>query len=315
VREKPIGWSSTILLLCLSLYVQVGRCQETAKGQVPIIRVSSNLVSVPVSVTDPSDRAVETLKAEDFTIEEDGKLQSIAGMAQPGETPIELSLLFDISGSVLSHFEFIQQAASRFLKGVLRPIDAVSVYTIGSRPQQIQDRSMGTSAALESLFRIRPTKEETAFFDSVVAAAHFLRQTAAPDTRRVVIVLSDGEDNSSDLYRLEDALRELQRSDCIFYSINPSGPSIRLNKISLRGQAGMQAIASHTGGAAFLTEKLEDLDPIFTRVAAELRAQYVLAYYPTNQEMDGSFRRISVRVPSHPELRIRARQGYYARKA
>ena len=82
--------------------------------------------------------------------------------------------------------------------------------------------------------------------------------------------------------------------------------------MSMRGQAYLERLASETGGAAFLPDRLEDLDKIFTRIAAELQAQYLLGYYSLNQHMDGKFRRIAVSVPRRPDLRVRARQGYYA---
>jgi len=128
-------------------------------------------------------------------------------------------------------------------------------------------------------------------------------------------VISDGEDNSSDSYNLPQALRELQQTDCIFYSINPSGKSIWLNKISQRGQDNMQSMAQITGGSAFLPDRLEDLDAAFQQIVTELQAQYLLGYYPSEERMDGKFRRIAVKVPKRPDLRIRARQGYYAPKA
>ena len=109
-----------------------------------------------------------------------------------------------------------------------------------------------------------------------------------------------------------DALKELQRSDCLFYSINPSGPSIRLNKISLRAQDDLISLASATGGAAFLPEGIKDLEEAFGQIAADLRAQYLLGYYSTAERADGRFRRITVRVPRRPDLRLRSRQGYYA---
>jgi VWFA-related protein len=148
----------------------------------------------------------------------------------------------------------------------------------------------------------------------VAAAAQYLGQQSTPGVRRVLVVISDGEDNQSERFRLEGTLRELQRNDCIFYSINPSGPSIRLNKISQRGHDGMVALAAETGGVAFLPDKLEELDRIFRQIAAELQTQYLLGYYSTNEASDGKFRRITVRVPQRQDLRVRSRQGYYAPK-
>jgi Ca-activated chloride channel family protein len=142
-------------------------------------------------------------------------------------------------------------------------------------------------------------------------AARLLRETATPETRQAQIVLSDGEDNRSD-GTIVQALQEVQRADTIFYSINPGGNSIRLNEISIKGQQDLVSLASETGGTAFVSDEATDLDEIFGRIATELRAQYLLSYYSSNPHLDGQFRHIVVSIPNRPELRIRARQGYYA---
>jgi Ca-activated chloride channel homolog len=279
------------------------------------IRINSNLVSVPVSVTDTSGEPVRNLKAEDFLLEEEGAVQQLVSLGEPGKTPVDIALLFDVSSSVFKRFEFEQQAASHFLKKVLKPNDAVSIFAIGTTPKMIQSRGTNVDEIISTVMSVAPTKGSTAFFDSVVEAARHLGNTADQGTRRVLIAISDGEDTSSENYRLGDALRELQRTDCLFYSINPSGPSIRLNSISMRGQTGMASLASGTGGAAFLPDKLEDLDAVFRQIASELQAQYLLGYYSSDERADGRFRRITVRVAKRANLRVRARKGYYAPKA
>jgi Ca-activated chloride channel family protein len=279
------------------------------------IKIDSSLVAVPVSVTDSSGEPVRNLGAEDFQIEEEGKSQPVVALGEPGKTPVELALLFDVSGSVYERFQFQQQAASRFLKEVLKPNDAASIFTIGLRPKLVHPRVVGVDKAVAASLAVNPTKEATAFFDTVVEAAQYLGKTAEPGSRRVIVVISDGEDTVSDNYRLGDALKELQRADCLFYSINPSGPSIRLNKISLKGHDAMVSLASTTGGAAFLPDGDLALDKVFRQIAAELQAQYLLGYYAPDERADGAFRRITVRVPKRPDLRVRARQGYYAPKA
>jgi len=279
------------------------------------IRMSSNLVAVPVSVTDVSGQPVGNLTAQDFRLEEEGKPQEVVTLGDPGKTPLELALLIDVSGSVYERFQFQQQAASQFLREVLKPTDAVSVFSIGLTPKLQQPRVIAVESAVGGVMSIRPTKGPTAFFDSVAEAARYLGKTADPGARRVLVVISDGEDNYSEHHKLESALQETQRADCLFYSINPSGPSIHLNKISLKGQEAMVSLASGTGGAAFLPSKLEDLTAVFRQIAAELQAQYLLGYYSTDERRDGKFRRIAVRVPGRSDLRIRARQGYYAAKS
>src|SRR5262245_5523958 len=285
-----------------------------AQGPGETIKINSSLVAVPVSVTDAAGHPVRNLTAEDFQLEEEGKRQQVVSLGNPGKSPVEIALLFDITGSVFDLFQFQRQAALRFLKEALKPNDAVSIFTIGVRPKLVRSRVVGINKAIAAAKTIEPTKQATCFYDTVVEAARYLGKTAAPGARRVIVVISDGEDMLSENYNLNDAMKELQRYDCLFYSINPSGPSIRLNKISAKGQDGMVSMASATGGAAFLPEGPEDLNEMFGRIAAELQAQYLLGYYSTDERPDGRFRKITVRVPRQPGLRLRARQGYYASK-
>jgi Ca-activated chloride channel family protein len=280
--------------------------------QSALIRVESNLVRVPVSVTDDAGHAVLDLKPGDFRIEENGVEEKLARLADPGETPLEMALLLDISGSVHPRFEFERQAAARFLRRILRAADALTIVCISQRPGLIQPRTADIEEALQALRLIQPTESSTAFYDAVVMAAHLLRRTHAPDSRRVQVILSDGEDNDSESFGLREMLQEVQRADCIVYSINPAASSIRLNKVSAEGQKTLFALATQTGGAAFLPDKDDELDSIFDRLALELRAQYMLEYYSSGQRTDGSFRQIVVRTPTRPGLRIRARQGYYS---
>ncbi|MBZ5496665.1 MAG: VWA domain-containing protein [Acidobacteriia bacterium] len=274
------------------------------------IRVNTSLVLIPVSVTDAAGHAVKNLQLEDFVVQENGSPVTIEHLGQPGLTRLDMVLTFDLTGSTRPRFDFEQQAATSFLKTIFKPRDAVSIVGITAKPKILLERTTSLITAMDGLNQLQSSGASTAFFDSVIAAAQLLRGPADPDTRRVQIVLSDGEDNFSE-QKQADALREVQQADCIFYSINPGGPSIRLNNVSLRGQQAMEALAEETGGAAFLAEKLEDLGEIYGRIAAELEAQYLLSYYSPDPKSDGSFRRITVRAPKHPELRVRSRQGYY----
>ena len=182
----------------------------------------------------------------------------------------------------------------------------------------------------------------TAFYDTVVAAAKYLVEKSADRHRRVILTISDGDDNFSSVVRdltvaeyrasqkgqvtsavayqnlldrrrraVLDVQRSVQQADAAFYSINPGGPSIHLNEISMRAQSAMESIAQSTGGTAFVPDAEKDLERVFNEVAAELRGQYLLQYYSNSQTSGGQFRRIAVTLPAHPELRVRARQGYY----
>lgn len=300
-----------------------------------VVRVNSNLVVVPVSVMDAQGQPVMGLGIRNFRLEEEGRPQEIAQIGDPEQIPLEIAILLDISGSVNARIDFEKEAAARFLKKVLKPTDRATLYTISAEPRlELQRASAETAAA--KLKSIQATKGPTAFFDTVVEAARYLAASAPAQHRRVIVVISDGEDNYSERIkaaigdtmesqqsasqqtqavaykRAQSAVeREVQRAEASFYSINPSGQSLRLNIISQRAQDGMARLANATGGNSFVPERLEDLDTVFLQIASELRSQYLLQYYSNNETQNAKFRRISVAVPQQPNLRVRARLGYY----
>ncbi|MFB3902239.1 MAG: VWA domain-containing protein [Acidobacteriota bacterium] len=293
---------------------------QTAGDQAPTvtastapIRVSSNLVLVPVSVTDSNQKPVKNLSIEDFRVTEDGLPQTIANMQEPGQSPVELALLIDISGSVMPRFRFEQEAGSQFVRSVAGLQQFVTLFTVGPEARIVSQRTNDAAAAVSALMSLTPTREATAFYDTLVSAARYLRQTASPFSRRVQVAISDGEDNYSQAHGLDSALRELQQADCLFYSINPAAASIRMNIISRRGQEALQFLANQTGGSAYLPDDWSELPSIYRLIAGDLQAQYLLGYYSSRGETRGEeFRRITVSVPGRHDLRVRARQGYYA---
>ena len=301
--DFPGGWFRCLLALPLMFGWAL---QERT------IRVSASLVLVPVSVTDQAGKAVTGLSLGDFEIRENGETVALARMSDPGQAPLTLAMLFDVSGSVRARFELERQAAAGFLKSVLRETDQAALISLGREPKVLQPWTTSPEQALAGLAAVEPTSQATAFYDCLAATARMLKEAGRPGDRRVLVVLSDGEDNLSYDNRFEDALREVQESDCLFYSINPSGASVKINKVSRRGQEAMDAIARQTGGASFVADRVEDLGIFYERVAAVLKDQYVLEYYSPDSRPDGGYRRIDVHIPSRPELIIRARQGYYA---
>jgi Ca-activated chloride channel family protein len=292
---------------------------------------------VPVSVVDAKGEPVHGLQVGDFRIEEQGRQQQIAQIGNPEEVPLEIALLIDVSGSTNARFVFEKEAAASFLKQVLKPADRATVYMIDRTPvlKLTAARADVASIGVRSLAPAAD-KGPTAFFDTVVEAAQYLAKNTPSQHRRVILVISDGVDNYSERIKkaigetraeqeavsvgarqkiydraVSEVQREVQRADAVFYSINPAGETMHLNLITKRGQDGMRQIAEATGGNAFVPEKTEDLEPVFRRIAAELRGQYLLQYYANSLAPSGQFRRIVVSVPSHPEVQVRARQGYY----
>ncbi len=310
-----------------------------------VIRVSSNLVMVPVSVVDAKGEPVRGLQVSDFRLDEEGRTQQIVELGNPDEVPLDIAILFDVSSSVSQKgfFSFQQQAAASFLKRVLKPADRAAVFTITDQPTLVSPLASAETAAAKLLTIPAATSPvPTAFYDTVMAAAKYLVDKSAERHRRVILVISDGDDNYSAIvkdltvaeYRASqkgevttaaayqnllerrrravlEVQRAVQQADAAFYSINPGGPSVHLNQISTRAQKAMESIAESTGGTGFVPDGEKDLERVFSEVAAELRGQYLLQYYSDSKSTVAQFRRIAVTLPIHLELRVRARQGYY----
>jgi Ca-activated chloride channel family protein len=310
-----------------------------------VVRVNSNLVMVPVSVIDSKGEAVRGLQVKDFRLEEGGREQEITAIGNPDDVPLDIAILFDVSSSVSEKgfFAFQQRAAASFLKQVLKPIDRAAVFTITDQPTLVSPLAPAETAAAKLLtIPAASTPVPTAFYDTVVAAAKYLLAESADRHRRVLVVISDGDDNFSQIVRdltmaearasqkgettsaeiykgllarrrraVTEVQTAVQQADAAFYSVNPGGPSIRLNDISMRAQSAMDSIAQSTGGTAFVPDGEKDLERVFNEVAADLRGQYLLQYYSNSQSAPAQFRRIAVGVQARPELRVRARQGYY----
>jgi len=300
-----------------------------------VVRVTSNLIVVPVSVTDAAGQPVLGLKVPDFRLEEEGRAQEITQIGDPEQVPLDIAILLDVSSSVEARFAFEQQAAASFLKHVMKPGDRATIFAIDEKPRFIEGLASAERAA-QRLLTVTPAKGFTAFFDTVLAASRYLEQSSASGRRRVIVAISDGDDTArildvsaaqsrgADLklvgkeaqLRLVDrsvseVQREVQRAEITFYSINPSGQTMHLNVRTARAEKGMERIADATGGGAFIPNKPEELNAMFSRIAAELRSQYLLQYYSNTETSGNNFRNIKVAVPTHPDLRIRARQGYY----
>ncbi|MCA1592311.1 MAG: VWA domain-containing protein, partial [Acidobacteria bacterium] len=317
-----------------------------------VVRVTSNLVVVPASVSDANGDPVQGLKVGDFRLEEEGRTQELTAVGDAEQVPLDIAVLFDVSSSVMgkTFFTLQQEAAARFLKQVLKPSDRAAIITIADKPVLIQPlASAETTTARIVNIPAATASVPTAFYDAVSFAAKYLNENAPGNHRRVILAISDGDDNFSSSVREQSiaeyeaeqkaesagatrqqvraaARRDLQArhqravlgvqravqgADAVFYSINPGGPSVRLNDISTRAQNGMRQVAEATGGTAYVPERNDDLERIFRQIAAELRAQYLLQYLSSADAPAGKFLKIKVLTPARPALRIRARQGYY----
>ena len=298
----------TFICASVSAFAQT---TPTPKVEEEVLKIESRLVIVPVSVTDDNGQPITGLKAQDFRVAEDNQKQEIAQVSDAEKVPLEIALLFDISASTDSMFQFEQETAAQFLREVMRPEDRATIFTVGENPFMVQARATAENAAI-AVKNIQPTKQQTAFYDTVSAAAAYLQKSELQGRRKVLIVISDGEDTSSKgvtkaiweaerkiveanisydelrsirvkarndakLKEQNKVLQSLQNADTVFYAINPAGNSYQLNKMSIFGQSNLQKFADETGGTSFLP-KLQptDLKDIFQNSTNLKKNQVIL---------------------------------------
>jgi Ca-activated chloride channel family protein len=299
------------------------------KDQTRIVQVV-NLVDVLFTVLDRRNKLVPGLEKEDFKISDDKSPQSIRYFSKQTDLPLRIGLLMDTSNSIRDRLKFEQDAATSFLFSVIRRTkDQAFVMTFDDEPSILQGFTDDAGRLRDEIIKTR-AGGGTAVFDAIYAAcekelSHPPRPPGdQPDVvRRVMIVISDGDDNLSNHTRAE-AIEMAQRYSVVIYTISTSTQWIQLsetnpNKLADRkmhlteGDKILQDLADETGGRAFFPYHVDDLDQSFQDIGDELRNQYSIAYIPTNASLDGRYHRIRIEIPDHKGYQVRARRGYYAR--
>lgn len=285
-----------------------------------VIRVESALVPIPVSVTDANGRAITNLQLADFLLEVDGKAAEISELSR-SDSPVRLALLFDNSTSVMLAREFEKKAAVRFFKQVIRPEkDLAALFSVATGTILEQELTKNVSQLTRAIEGFGEPKGATALLDGIVLAAEYLKDV---EGRRVIVIVSDGDDNLSD-YSLEETVRAVQANNCQIYVVkttdfeNYKRMGVRdgnANITFLSAERRMQELARQTGGAVYSPVDERELDAAFTRISAELSQQYILNYYPENDAAPrGAFREISLKVKGKDNLTVRTRKGYIVPK-
>lgn len=272
-----------------------------------VIQVNANLVPVAATVLDEQGRAVTDLELKDFELRVDGQPKPI-GEVTRAETPVRLALLFDNSGSLKNAHELEKQAAIRFFRTVLRPVDQAAIFSIWTVPMLEQPLTSDVNVLVRTIERYGEPEGATALFDTVAQAADYLRKQPG---RRVIIIVSDGADTVSNL-DFNESLRRVQAADCQIYAVQ-YGISDNVNLHDLAAERRLQEFTSQTGGTVYTPKVASDLNEAFAQISADLAQQYILSYYPTDERRDNQFRIISVRITTRPHMRVRARRGYYPR--
>ena len=279
------------------------------------IKLKADLVTVITSVTDSAGNQVNDLTEKDFELYEDNSLQDIAGFYREGQLPLRLIFLFDTSSSIRHRFDFEQRAAAQFFRNVMRRGDQAALMSVATESRIELQFTSEVDRLVNGLAQLKP-QGATALYDGMISAARYLRPA---EGRHIMVVLSDGSDTVSSS-TLAQALNEAQKSDAVIYGVHSTGVAPSVNVQDLAGEFVLKAMAEDTGGRAFFPpiyedqrKETRDLDEIYKRLAAEVRAQFVLTYYSKIDPRPGTFRAIRVEV-KRPGLQVRARRGYYTAK-
>jgi len=272
------------------------------------LRARVNEVNVLFIATDKHGKFVRDLNQNDFTILDDHKPpQAILNFRRETDLPLHLGLLVDVSGSVGSRFEFEQAAATSFLQHSLRAgFDKAFVLGFNSHSQLAQDFTDNVSLLSTGIHRLRDGGG-TALYDAVYRACKdkLLKDRTDRPVRKAIIIVSDGEDNQSEVSKAQ-AIEMAQRAEVIIYAISTDDSGL-----VMRGDRVLEQLADATGGRAFFPFKMKDITRSFAAIEDELRSQYVVSYKPANFDSDGRYRSIEISALKK-DLQVRARKGYFA---
>jgi VWFA-related protein len=318
----------TILLL-LALVPPPAFSQQPAppasptQEDIPSIRRVVELVTVVATVLNRRQKFITDLQQENFKISEDGRAQQIRYFSRATDLPLRVGLLLDTSNSIRDRLKFEQEAAIDFFHNAIRrKKDLAFLMTFDNEPAVIQDFTDDLATLTEAVLRQR-AGGGTALYDAIYYACRErlisppLPSAENPEVRRVLVVISDGEDTIVSGHALSDAVQVAQRAEVAIYTISTSTDWLSVSSEShekLHKTAGdkvLSQLAEETGGRAFFPYRIDDLAQSFLDIGDELRSQYSLGYVPTNRLADGKFRSIRVEV-DRKGLIVRARKGYYA---
>ena len=271
-------------------------------------RTGVDLVNLGVTVTDKKGTLVADLTAEDFEITEDGKRQTLGYFASGDRVgpELHLGLLLDVSESMGEDIGFTRTAAIKFLNTLT---DAADITVVDFDSQvRVGRYAQSEFARLVERIRQQKTVGNTALYDAIGV---YLDGATSQAGRKIMLLYTDGGDTRSAL-RFGELLDLLKASDATVYVIGQLEHQTQSSKSAQRSI--LLQIAEATGGQAFFPLTVKNLDAVYDKVMAEIRAQYTLGYLSSNAALDGSWRKVEVKLARKEgrDHRVRSRKGYYA---
>jgi Ca-activated chloride channel family protein len=289
-----------------ALSIPLAARQQRRGGE---IRVQTDLVTIPASVTDANGRPVPDLTQDAFAISEEGVPQKIERFEAETNRPLDLALMVDSSMSAFKDLRFETEAAAHFIRQVVRPGDTLGVFEFSESVTQLSDFSDDVAKLEAAVRRIAPGAG-TSIYDAVVLGSNALRRRPEGRRRAIVLVTDAGETTS--VLKFDDARHAAVLSGALLYSIvirpvkNESGRNTA-------GEHALITITDSTGGAMFILDEMSQIDEMFDRINRELRTQYLLGYYPQPTPPPSSNRHVQLTVKG--DYVVRYRKEYFTSAA
>ena len=311
MKVRRFAGAFVTLTLVAALAVTLLRAQDRQR---PSFRAGVDMVSLNVTVTDPSSRYVTDLDQGDFNVFEDGVRQDVT-FFNKRQLPIALSLLLDSSASMEDKIDMLQTAAVNFVHR-LRPVDVAQIIDFDSRVEVRQNFTSNKEALEAAIHQISAggsTSLHNAIYISLKELKKIRAQSDEDVRRQALIVFSDGEDTSS-LVSFDELLDVAKRSETAIYTIALRSPEPSHSKGFREAEFTMRQLAQETGGRSFFPNRIEDLNGVYGQIADELSSQYTIGYTSKNPLRNGAWRRLVVQV-ARPNVVPRTKKGYYAPSA
>jgi Ca-activated chloride channel family protein len=271
-------------------------------------------VRLPITVTDEkTKRFVVDLKQAEFQVFEDKVPQTIESFLPLSDLPLDVAVLMDTSNSVKPKLKFEKDAAVSFLQTMLTSRrDRALFATFDSQVELHQDFTNRLDLLTRAIDKIK-AQGETRMYDAIysVCEEKMLAQTGR---RRAMVIITDGEDTVSE-HSLNEAIDLAQRSETVVFVISTKAGGffgVQAGTVDRKEDKDLKRLAEETGGRAFFTAEVIELERSFSAIARELRSQYLISYEPINGNFDGKFRKVEVKLPGFKDYRIRTKTGYTA---
>ena len=295
------------LLVPLLLASKIGQAQQREKSHVPTFGVTSELVAIPVSVTDRKGQTVLGLRSEDFLVTENNVLQEVQSVSR-WDVPVSICVVFDASGSMKQRIRTAQTAVRKLMDGS-GPDDEACLIRFAGKVEVLVDFTDDTNQIANKLLWDRP-RGATSLVDGLYAALIHMKR--ASNSRRAIVVITDAGENSS-RYSFSELLSLAREADVQVYTVAIRGDL--LDKQEQRGRLQLGQITEETGGKLLTIDSSSNLPRGLEAVNELIRNEYLLTYRPADSQQDGKWHPVRVRLQPASKAslyRVNSRRGYYA---